>query len=194
MADQIAGIGHNDGPTLERGHRYRSYQWRRAQQKLMPNSVPLMIVRMRMRRAAELGMDYKTYANVRQASGQDILGLLFSSNALRIIGNGARMPDARDCALRAVKAAQKLALVHAPVDPPAVLQVNPVLDATAAAPRFTDSWSGMRDRLAGFIHAQRLSGNQVLIIGDAPLENEWSTAARAAGYLSADRYFQQATG
>ena len=190
----MAGIGHNNGPTMERGHGYRTFQWRRAQQKLMPNSVPLMIVRMRMQRAADLGMDYKTYASIRQASGQDILGLLFSSNALRIIGNGARMPDARDRALKAVKAAQKLALVHAPVDPPAVLQANPVLDATAAAPRFTDSWSGMRDRLKGFIRAQRLPGNQVLIIGDAPLESDWSTAARAAGYLRADQYFQQGLG
>lgn len=190
----MAGIGHNKGPTMERGHTWRTYQWRRAQQKLMPNSVPLLIVRMRMRRAAELGMDYKTYASIRQASGQDILGLLFSSNALRIIGNGARMPDATDRALRAVKAAQKLTLVHAPVQPPAVLQANPVLDAAAAAPRFTDSWSGMRERLEGFIHQQRLPGNQVLIIGDAPLESEWSTAARAAGYLPADRYFAQVTG
>ena len=191
MADQIAGNGHNNGPTIERGHTYRSYQWRRAQQKLMPNSVPLMIVRMRMRRAEELGMTYKTYASIRQASGQDILGLLFSSNALRIIGNGARMPDARDRVLKAVKATQKLSLVHAPTDPSAVLQANPVLDVTAAAPRFTDSWSQMRTGVEAIIHQQQLSGNQVLIVGDAPLESEWSTAARAAGYLSADRYFQQ---
>jgi len=190
----MAGIGHNNGPTMERGHSYRTYQWRRAQQKLMPNSVPLMIVRMRMRRAQELGMDYRTYASIRQASGQDILGLLFSSNALRIIGNGAKMPDAENRALKAVKEARKMVLVHAPLQPPAVLQANPVLDATAAAPRFTDSWSRMRERLEGFIRAQRLPGNQVLIIGDAPLESEWSTAARAAGYLPAEWYFQQATG
>ncbi|MHA6262449.1 hypothetical protein ACXYMO_04540 [Arenibacterium sp. CAU 1754] len=155
----------------------------------MPNTMPLMIVRMRVKRAAELGLDYQTYASIRQASGQDILGLLFSSNALRIIGNGARMPDAEDRALRAIKSASKLSLVHAPNTPPAVLQANPVLDATAAAPRLTDSWSDMRQRLAGFIRHNRLPGNQVLIIGDAPLENEWTTAAKAAGYLRADQYF-----
>lgn len=190
----MAGIGHNNGPTMEAGHAWRSYQWRRAQQKLMPNAVPLMIVRMRMRRAAELGMDYKTYASIRQASGQDILGLLFSSNALRIIGNGARMPDAESRALAAVKSARRLSLVHAPNQPPAVLQANPVLDAAVAAPRFTDSWAQMRQRLEGFIRQQRLPGNQVLIIGDAPLESEWTTAARAAGYLPADRYFAHQTG
>lgn len=186
-----AGIGHNNGPTMERGHKWRSYQWRRAQKKLMPNTMPLMIVRMRVRRAAELGLDYKTYASIRQASGQDIMGLLFSSNALRIIGNGARMPDAQERALQAVKAATKLSLVHAPNTPPAVLQANPVLDATDVAPRLTDSWSIMRARLEGFIRHNRLPGSQVLIIGDAPLENEWTTAAKAAGYLRADQYFTQ---
>jgi len=186
----MTGIGHNNGPTLESGHGYRTYMWRRAQQRLMPNTIPLLIVRMRMRRAEELGMDYKTYASIRRTSGQDILGLLFSSNALRIIGNGARMPDAETRALEAVKSARKLSLVHAPNEPPAVLQANPVLDATALAPQFTDSWSRMRQQVGGFIRENRLPGNQVLIIGDTPLEPEWTTAARAAGYLPADRYFQ----
>lgn len=190
----MAGIGHNNGPTMQAGHSYRTHMWRRAQQKLMPNTIPLMIVRMRIRRAAELGMDYKSYASIRQVSGQDILGLLFSSNALRIIGNGARMPDAQGRALAAIRSAQKLSLVHAPFEPPAVLQANPVLDATAAAPRITDSWSDMRQRLQGFIHQNRLPGNQVLIIGDAPLEAEWTTAARAAGYIPAHRYFQHQVG
>ena len=186
----MAGIGHNNGPSMQAGHRYRTHMWRRAQARLMPNAIPLMIVRMRVARAAELGMDYKTYASIRQFSGQDILGLLFSSNALGILGPGARMPAAERTALAAVRSARKLSLVHAPLQPPAVLQANPVLDATALAPGLGDSWSDMRARIAGFVRDNRLSGNQVLIIGDTPLEAEWLSAARGAGYLSAGRYFQ----
>ena len=152
----MAGIGHNGGPTMERGHKWRSYQWRQAQKALMPNTIPLMIVKMRVRRAAELGMDYKTYASIRQASGRDILGLLFSSNALRIIGDGAKMPDAETRVLEAVKSAKKLSLVHLPNRPEDVLQANPVLDATEAAPRITESWGEMRSRLEGFIRTQRM--------------------------------------
>jgi len=174
---------------MDAGHGYRTYQWRRAQKKLMPNTMPLMIVRIRVKRAQELGLDYKTYASVRQAAGRDILGLLFSSNALRIIGNGARMPDAEARALSVVKSAQKLTLVHAPNDPGAVQQANPVLDATEAAPKFTDSWAQMRDRLQGFIRTRQMPSDQVLIIGDAPPEADWTMAARAAGYLPAHRYF-----
>ena len=190
----MAGIGHNNGPTMEKGQAMRAYQWRQAQAALMPKALPLMVVKMRVRRAAELGMDYKTYASIRQYSGSDIVGLLFSSNALRIIGNGARMPEAEAQALNAVRSAQKLALIHLPNRPEAVALMNPVLDATAAAPRFTDSWSQMRDRLEGFIRAQSLPGSQVLIVGDAPLEADWVTAARAAGYLPSDRYFPHQAG
>lgn len=187
----MSEIGHNKGPAMDAGHTYRTYQWRQAQKKLMPKSMPLMIVRMRVRRARELGMDYQTYASIRQAAGRDIMGLLFSSNALRIIGQGARMPDAQQRALAAIKSAQKLTLVHAPNTPPAVLQANPILDAAEVAPTITDSWSDMHRKLAGFIGARRLASDQVLIIGDAPLEAEWTTAARAGGYLSAHRYFPE---
>lgn len=190
----MAGIGHNNGPTMERGQRWRAYQWRRAQKQLMPKTIPLMIVKMRVRRAAELGMNYPTYARIRQAAGQDILALLFSSNALRIIGDGARMPDAENRVLARVKAAQKLSLVHLPNRPEAVLQANPVLDATGTAPRFTDSWTQMRERLAGFIRARRLPGDQVVIVGDTSLEAGWTTAARAAGYLPAPEYFAHQAG
>lgn len=185
----MSTIGHNNGPSMQAGHKLRTYRWRKAQKAMMPNTIPLMIVRMRMKRAQELGMTYKTYAKVRQVSGQDILGLLFSSNALEIIGDGARMPVTRDRVLKTVKGARKLTLVHRPQSPDAVLQANPVLDDAQSAPRFTDSWSQMRDQVSGFIQAQNLSGNQILVIGDAPLEADWLVAGRAGGYLSAQEYF-----
>ena len=104
------------------------------------------------------------------------------------------MPEAEARALDAVKSAQKLSLVHLPNRPGPVLQANPVLDATEAAPRFTDSWSDMRVRLETFIRSRRLPGNQVVIIGDAPLESEWMAAAKAAGYLQANEYFGSQVG
>ena len=189
MADRRVGIGHNQGPGMDAGHRWRTYQWRKAQKEMMPNTIPLMVVRMRVRRAAELGMDYKTYATARQAAGRDILGLLFSSNALRIIGGDAAMPQDRAQALAAVRNAGRLALVHRPHHPDRVQAANPVLDAAALAPDITTSWSDMRDRVAGFVRDRGLIGDQVVVIGDTELEAEWAPAMRAASYLSADRFF-----
>lgn len=187
-----AGIGHNGGPSMEPGKLLRTHQWRAAQRALMPNAIPKLVLQMRLKRAAELGMDYKTYAKVRQFSGQDIVGLLFSSNALRILGYDARMPESREEKLQAVRAAQKLALVQPPMSPQAVLLRNPVLDAAGPAPRFTDTWAQARSRIEAVMRDRKLSGAQVLVIGEAPLEQEWMAAGRAAGYLPAGEYFGQA--
>ncbi|WP_421749495.1 hypothetical protein [Cognatishimia sp.] len=156
----------------------------------MRKTIPLSIVRMRMARAKELGMDYKTYAKVRQASGQDILALMFSSNALRIVGSGAKMPAAEDAALQSVRNAKKLSLVYPPNTPQSVLRENIPLDAADIAPYFTDSWSIMRQKVSRLIHEQRVPSGSVLVIGDAPLEHEWPVAAKAAGYLTSAEYFR----
>ncbi|WP_037228714.1 hypothetical protein [Roseobacter sp. GAI101] len=186
----IAGIGHNMGPTMERGQKWRAFQWQKAREAAMPSAIPLMVVKMRVARARALGLDYKAYAAIRQATGRDILALLFSSNALRVVrADAPQMPVRETEILTAVQGAQKLALVHRPLSGDAVQGANPVLDHVASAPRFTDSWADMRDHLSGVMQGRRLVGDQVLIIGDTGLERDWSGAAKAAGYLEAARYF-----
>lgn len=185
------GIGHNQGPTMERGGKWRAFQWQKARDAAMPKAIPLMVVKMHVARAHALGLDYPTYAAVRKATGRDIMGLLFSSNALRVVrADAPQMPVARGEVVAAVTGARKLALVHAPLAAQAVAAANPVLDAVRPAPKFTDTWGAMRDHLGAAMRDQRLSGDQVLIIGDTSLERDWSTAGRAAGYVEAARYFQ----
>ncbi|WP_289080432.1 hypothetical protein [uncultured Sulfitobacter sp.] len=186
----IAGIGHNQGPSLERGQKWRTFQWQKAREAAMPSAIPLMVVKMRVARARELGLDYKAYAAIRQATGRDILALLFSSNALRVVRAGAPHIPLREAeVLDKVQRAQKLALVHRPLRPDSVAQANPVLDHVAEAPKFTDSWSAMRDHLGQVVQGRKLVGDQVLIIGDTGLERDWATASKAAGYVEAARYF-----
>ncbi len=186
----MSGIGHNGGPTMERGQTWRTYQWRQAQKAMMPKTIPLMVVKMRLKRAAELGMDYKAYAAIRQASGRDICGFLFSSNALRILGAGsARMPADRSEKLAAVKDAGRFALVHLPFKPEDVLAAEETIDAATRAPDLRMPWGQMRAHLTGFVRERRLVGDQVVVVGDTALEAEWTAAVRAAGYVSAERYF-----
>tara|TARA_R110002049_G_scaffold140930_9_gene302398 strand:+ start:9213 stop:9797 length:585 start_codon:yes stop_codon:yes gene_type:complete len=189
-AATIAGIGHNQGPNMERGHKFRSFQWQQARKEAMPNTIPLMVVKMHVARARALGLDYATYATVRKASGRDIMGILFSSNALRVMrADAPQMPLDRADAVQAISGAKRLALVHAPLAAGAVAAANPVLDMAAPAPKFTQTWAEMRDHLGGVIIGQKLLSDQVLIVGDTALEREWHGAARAAGYVDAARYF-----
>ena len=184
------GIGHNQGPTLERGQKWRTFQWQRARQQAMPKTMPLMVVRMHVARARALGLDYPTYAAVRKASGRDIMGLLFSSNALRVVrADAPQMPMERGQMLEAVQGATRLALVHRPIQPVAVKRANPALDAAHWAPKFTDTWAEMRAHLGHVLTEEKLLGDQVLIVGDTAVERDWTMAARAAGYLEAERYF-----
>lgn len=184
------GIGHNQGPTLEPGRKWRAFQWQKARNAAMPKTIPLMVVRMHVARARALGLDYPTYAAVRKVTGRDIMGLLFSSNALGVVrAEAPHMPVARETKLAALEGARKLALVHPPLAATLVAAENPVLDAAAPAPKFTDSWSEMRAHLETVIGAQGVLRDQVLIIGDTGLERDWAGAIRAAGYLEAGRYF-----
>jgi hypothetical protein len=175
---------------MEKGQKWRSFQWQKARDAAMPKAVPLMVVKMHVARARALGLDYPTYAAVRKASGRDIMGLLFSSNALRVVRAGnPKMPVAQEEVLSAVQGAKRLALVHAPLNAGEIMRANAGLDAVGVAPKFTQSWGEMRDHLGGFIGGQKLAKDQVLIIGDTGLERDWTAAAQAAGYIEAARYF-----
>lgn len=187
---RLAGIGHNQGPSMERGHRFRKYLWTKARRDLLP-TLPIKVVRMRLRRARELGLDYKTYAGVRASTGRDVIGFLFSSNALRISRRQINLPA--DCAAKVeqITACGKLALVHAPLLPQDVARANAVLDVVATAPVFTDSWSASRARIAGLLAAEKLPADGIIIVGCTALEREWTAMARAGGYLPAQHYFPE---
>lgn len=148
--------------------------------------MPIEVVRLRVRRARELGIDYKAYAGIRAATGRDVIALLFSDNALRLLANG-QLPGDRNSALAAVRHADRLALVHAPIPPEAVAAANPVLARVGQAPGITASWSEIRASVQDL--KGKLPADGVVVIGDTWLEREWCEAARLAGYLPADRYF-----
>ena len=63
------GIGHNRGPAMDAGVSWRRHCWTVARQELLPH-LPLEVIRLRVRRAAAIGLDYRTYASVRAASGR----------------------------------------------------------------------------------------------------------------------------
>jgi hypothetical protein len=83
-AATAAGPGHNRGPALQPAGGWHLHCWRRARADLLPH-LPIEGVRLRVRRAGELGLDYKTYASVRAATGHDVVAFLFSSNAVRVM-------------------------------------------------------------------------------------------------------------
>lgn len=183
----MTGIGHNGGPSLEPGFGWRKHCWTAARAKLLP-SLPLEVVRLRVRRAAELGLDYRTYASVRAATGHDVVAFLFSSNSLRLLPPQPVLPQVQADRLAVLRDCGRLALAVRPLTPGAVLAAaGGLIDAAHPAPALMGPWgeSGAAIRAA----LGSVPGDRVILVGDMALERDWCAAGRLAGYLSAERFF-----
>ncbi len=176
------GIGHNSGRVAEPGQSWRRHVWTRARADLLPK-LPIEVIRLRVKRAAELGLPYKTYAGVRAATGHDLVGFLFSSNALHVLRDGQSMPEPRRAKLASLCAADRVGLLHKGIAAIAGL------DAAYSAPPPHASWSAMRDHLKSIAAQHGKPADRYLLVGDTPLERDWAEALQTAGYLAADRYF-----
>lgn len=179
-------IGHNGGPSLAGGISWRKHCWSAARARLLP-TLPIEVVRLRVKRAKALGLDYKTYAGVRAATGHDVVAFLFSSNALRVSVLRPALSQERAAKLAVVNCG-RLALAVAPMTPSLIAAANPaVLDEAHPAPSalagFGEVRAVLRDALG------KLPSDQVLLVGDLGLERDWCAAGRLAGYLPAERYF-----
>lgn len=181
----MGGIGHNGGPSLAGGVSWRRQCWSAARASLLP-TLPIEVVRLRVKRAKALGLDYRTYAGVRAATGHDVVAFLFSSNALRVSVLKSAMPEAQARKLAEVQCG-RLALAVAPLTPGMVEAANPVLDGAWPAPYALAGFGEMRDRVRQALG--KVPSDQVILVGDLGLERDWCAAGRLAGYLPAERYF-----
>ena len=189
-AGRLPGAGHNGGPTLEPGHAWRRHAWSHARAGLLPR-LPIEIVRRRVRRAAEIGLDYRTYATVHATTGRDIVALLFSTNALRM-HRALRLPEDRAARLRALERCGRVVLANPPHEPSSVLEAlttghDLIPDGAFAAPPFGAPFAALRDRMREA--SGRLPADGVVLVGATGWEREWAAAGRLAFYLPDDRYF-----
>ncbi len=185
----IPQMGHNRGPSLEEGVAWRKHCWTEARRALLP-TLPLEVVRLRVQRARDLGLDYRSYATVRATSGHDVVALLFSSNALRLFAPLPALSPARAARLVHLRGCDRLAAVHAPLSPGQVMALSgQALDAAMTAPGAGAGWRVTRDMLHSFLRDRRLPRDGVVVIGDTDTERGWVAAAALAGYVGAARYF-----
>jgi len=186
-------LGHNRGPGMEAGESWRRHCWKVARQDLV-KTLPIEILRSRVARAAELGLDYNAYASIRAASGHDVIAFLFSSNALRLLPQTPALSAKRAGKIAAVKRAQRVAVLHRPLTAAALARavpegLKPLFDASFAAPDFAQNWGQVRETILTQTRARKLPRDGIVVVGDTSHERAWAEAARLAGYVSAERFF-----
>lgn len=182
-----AGIGHNGGPG--EGSSYRAHCWRIARADLLGARLPIEVVRTQVARARDLGLDYKTYAGVRATTGRDLVAFLYSSNALGVFRMDRPVASAEAARIAASSAAAHLGC--SPGLAPDVLarQIGAV-SARMLAP-FGSDWAAIRDEMKGWLRAQGLPGDAVLMIGETAHEREMMAAGGLAGFVDGRTFFGQ---
>ncbi|MFC7704304.1 hypothetical protein ACFQXB_08870 [Plastorhodobacter daqingensis] len=191
----LAGIGHNRGPDMSAGRSWRRHSWTEARRQLLPQ-LPIEVLRLRLRRARELGLDYRSYASIRAASGHDVIAFLFSSNALRLLPPEPALPADRAARLEALINCGRIGLAQGRLDGPRMIRLSAgLLEAAGPAPAPFGPWAEARQRVLDVLTAgpgAPLSPGEVVLVGDTTPEREWCAAARLAGYLPAERFFTTA--
>lgn len=181
----MTGLGHNGGPSLEGGTSWRKVAWSKARKGLMGERLPIEVIRSRISRAKELGLNYKTYASIRASTGRDVIGFLFSSNALQVLRKGDAMPVRYADKLAQVKS-RRLAAAHRPIDP-SIFDAIAEIDWAGRAPAPLAKWSELSASLGALLGTLPRDG--VVLVSEAPFEKEWVEAGRLAGRLDAAHYF-----
>jgi hypothetical protein len=182
----VHAIGHNNGPAMDAGIAWRTHCWTAARAALLP-TLPIEVLRGRIRRAQELGLDYRTYASVRATTGHDVVAFLFSSNALRQRALSPALPPDRAARLAALIDVDRHGLAVAPLLPAAMLAGAPgALQAAFPAPGWLDSFAVQATAIRA---ALPCPPDRAVLIGDHGLEAAWVAAGRLAGHVPADRFF-----
>ena len=192
MTGPIAGIGHNGGPTMEGGRSWRRHCWGQARERLLP-TLPVEVVRLRVKRAREIGLDYRTYAGIRATTGHDLVAFLFSTNALDLLRAADRLSGAKAGKLAALQGIVPTIAAQHPLTARDVIRVVAedacVAARGGAAPGPWDDWAATRAAILSLARAAGSPPDRMLVIGAAPGERLWAEAARAAAFLPAERFF-----
>ncbi len=187
-------LGHNGGPPLDAAQSWRAHCWSRARKALMGH-VPLEMVRMRMRRAQELGLDYPAYASILTGTGRDVVAFLFTTEALGLrLQRSVTLPETTRAKLAALRGCDRLLMTDRDADPDTLARA---LEESwrlpfAGAARGPGGHAGLpagRAAIRALLDPLRLPGDAVVMVGTRAEERAWADAARMAKFLPATGYF-----
>ncbi len=187
-----AGIGHNSGAIGASGRRCA---WAKARKDLVGARIPLEIVRIRVRRAAALGLSYPQYASVLLGSGRDIVGFLFTVGGLQLsLSRELSTPTHVREKLHDVPKTARLALSPADESPDDFRKelgdaLSVRIDDADAEPLDPESWRQARAAIHTVLARNGLPADGVVMVGDSLQDASWADAAFLAKFIRTADYF-----
>lgn len=188
------GIGHNGAPRSDPDHAWRTHCWRRSRAELIGQRLPLEVLKRRVARARELGLAYPAYASILLGSGRDIIGFLFTCDALGLrLRRRLEMPRAVQAQLAGLVRCDRLVIAPEAEDPQAFraeLQEVSALPFAGAGrpPRPSAGWSESAAAIREILAQPGLPSQSVVMIGTDPREAAWADAANLARFLPASAW------
>lgn len=193
--ERLPGIGHNLGPPLDAAVSWRKFAWKKARRELLPR-LPLEVIKRRVARAQELGLDYPQYASILLGTGRDIVAFLFTSDALGAqLTRTPPLPRPVVDKLARIERVDRLLTTEAHEDvvelADAIIREHRIVVkgvGTIPAPENT-SWSKGRDAILHALRPLKIPGDAVVMVGSAAHERTWADAAKLAKFLPSDQFF-----
>ena len=193
-AERLPGIGHNQGPPLDGHQSFRRFAWKKARTELMPR-LPLEVLKRRVARAKQLGLEYPQYASILLGTGRDIVGFLFTCNALGLrLEKSVDLPAPVQSKLVSLERCERLLLSEPSDDPTALAKLlansaRITFAGAAKAPLEPASWDDGRAAIRAALDPLKLPSDTVVMIGTRAEERAWADAAKLARFLPAEQYF-----
>lgn len=189
------GIGHNNGPPM--ATRWGKYTWRRAHAKAWETPSP-EVVKLRQRRAAELGLTYRQIASIAMELGRTPSAVVFRLDDLLVAGANRGTPDLRPEAfarLRMLARPRLFVVADTPIAAEAAeAAVAMIVDAAevviagwAAAASPGEIGRTAVELLARF----GVAPSSALLVTSTAAGGDAAERARFAAVLRADDYFRQ---
>ncbi len=192
----LPGIGHNQGPSLDGARSFRRFAWQKARKELLPR-LPLEILKRRVARAKALGLEYPQYASILLGTGRDIVGFLFTCDALGMrLSRTLELPETVEKKLSDLERCERLLMTE---DDPSTLARALATErrisfaGVSALPDPDCSWTQGRAAIRAALDPLKLPSDTVVMVGTRAQERVWADAARLAKFLPAERYFQAST-
>ena len=190
----MAGIGHNTGPK-QLGRGWQKHCWTQLRKALIGKRMPIEVVRTRIRRAWELGLEYPQYASILLGSGRDVIGFLFTVDGLQLkLRKRLEMPDNVQEKLRGLERVSVMSFAPSGEAPDVFRrEVSDVAGVpfVGSAPEVEGAlgWSAARAAVRAVLDPIKMPSGGVVMIGTRDSEARMAQAAKMSRFIPSAGFF-----